>query len=169
MTFQKCVTIRYEELTQYFPLKEQNEDLNFQQRSLEGKRIIDIQHFFGKLQEIALHNIQLGCAFKDLNILSESTDGLKSQIDLYCNNCESHFSINLTGNRQTKDINSSVVSSAENLGMDMEGLKQLFGNIGVPFTEANKIEHVKVEKMVCNNYESAVVNVKLELEDPDWF
>lgn len=109
---------------------------------VQGKRIIDFMYFYNQLQTIAVHNTKRKCDFSCIYPVSESKNGLCTDVSLKCSNCNMYFNLSLNDKADGSDLNFSAVSGAEITGLGYTGLKTLCDSVGVPSMTHSKYNQV---------------------------
>lgn len=100
---------------------------------IEGRRIVDINHFFEQIFAMATHP-PFDCTISDMDIISEQRNGLKSKILLRCKMCRIEKAVDLiSDSNDAMDINSALVLGTVSTGTGYTGANELFSVLNVPF------------------------------------
>ncbi|CAB3245471.1 unnamed protein product [Arctia plantaginis] len=147
-----------------------------EKRNIFGRRIVDIQYFFSKLQEISNHS-PYNCGVQSLKIVGEKRVGSSSKLTLECLMCKGKFLLNnvlgdLEINTETVaglsmckekyilnvsgdlDINTAAVAGAVSVGIGYSQLEELLSAIDLPMMTEPLYQ--KQHEFVSNAWEKAL-------------
>ncbi|XP_064465681.1 uncharacterized protein LOC135377293 [Ornithodoros turicata] len=104
--------------------------------SVNGRRIVEIDHFFSSLQSLSVHS-PFGCGLADMEIVSEHRRGLCSSFSLKCRMCLRKDVVTTEAPvdqlvQQRMDVNSSAVNGIVSIGSGFSGLRELLGALDIP-------------------------------------
>ncbi|XP_028168468.1 uncharacterized protein LOC114358650 [Ostrinia furnacalis] len=114
--------------------------------AIEGRRILEVHHFYAKLQEIAGHG-NLECGLGCVKIVGEKRTGLHSMFILRCKMCNEKFYVesDAPGNQLT--INHCAVAGAIATGNGHSQLQEFSAALNLPIMtpEIYKACHCKLQ------------------------
>lgn len=139
----------------------ENLDYNSQgQSELEGpqsafpskRRIVDMDHYFKRLQNIYFEhdvNVRNGCNFMHLEMTKSINNGLKTKVRIKCSRCDFVKWINLTVDvADTLTLNESVIAGTIFAGTNFNNLQELFASIDLPFMTAKAFQAIREGKLL---------------------
>lgn len=122
-----------------------------EKKDISGRRIIDVAHFFSKIQEISSHGA-FNCGLQSMKLTGEKRVGLVSKFTLECLMCKEKFYLsNVTGEL---DINTAAVSGAVSIGIGYSQLEELLSAIDLPMMTEPLYQ--KRHNSVSNSWDKAL-------------
>lgn len=100
--------------------------------SLEGRRIVDINHLFKEIVKIGKHR-PFDCSFGDMYPISEKRMGLNSIVTFKCKMCNISKSISLCNTTTNMDVNKSLALGSIPTGSGYSGSEELLTSMNIPF------------------------------------
>ncbi|KAL4084689.1 hypothetical protein QTP88_027614 [Uroleucon formosanum] len=135
---------KYKLIKSISPTKEQN---NF---AVHGRRIININHFFGEIKKANDHSL-FDCKFNDMVLIDEQMRGLDSVFHFKCSMCRKISKISTEGNSLDSgimQINTAAVAAIMSNGCGFTHLQQFLSTLEIPCLSSNtyKKEHDKISE-----------------------
>lgn len=141
---------------QYFLQNPINEPIK-----INGRRIIDFQHFFEGLVKIANHNDRFGCTLRNLTLIKENKTGFLSKFSFRCNMCNSKFELSSHDETQKDklNVNEGAVSGAIVSGIGLTNLNEVVASMDLPVMSLFMYSkcHDKVADMWKNAAEESMI------------
>lgn len=122
---------------------------------MEGRRIVDIQHFIDNLKIIGDHNKAFGCTLKNLIVQKEEINGLESKIIFKCNMCNVVKSIECN-----VGANVASVIGVMNVGSGYSHLGQITAALNIPCMSSPT--YLKHQEKVSDAWEAASLDSIIE-------
>lgn len=120
---------------------------------LEGRRIVDIQHFIDSLKLAVNHSKAMGCTLDNLKVIEERRNGLSSTILMKCNMC--NIVQNIETNYDSESINEDAVVGIIAIGSGFSNLEQITSALNIPCGSHNTFD--KIHDRVCDNWEETAL------------
>lgn len=123
---------------------------------VEGRRIIEFQYFYTKLQEICDHNKTFGCTLSNVRILSETRQGLLSKYKLACNMCNLIFYLD-SESKSNLDLNKAATSGVISSGIGYSKFSELCASMDCP--SFSQKHYNKVQNEIYNDWRKTAISV----------
>lgn len=120
---------------------------------LEGRRIVDVQHFIDSLIMISNHAPQFGCSLQNLKIIKETKRGLASKITFKCNMCMAIETIKTVSDYE--DVNNSAVLGITNVGSGYTHLAELHSTLNIPTFSSRTFD--KIQENIADLWEETAM------------
>lgn len=114
---------------------------------IEGRRIVDVNFFIKKIQELNNHS-NFGCTFADMCLISEEKSGFRSGFKFRCKMCNIEKVLWSEDVSENKNINTDVVTGIMSIGCGYSNMEELFSILNVPSMCNNTFikEHDRISK-----------------------
>lgn len=101
---------------------------------INGRRIVEFEFLFEQFKKVSLHNCGR-CEFKNLNIVKEIRNGVRSKILLQGSSCQKKFTVCTSQEENTEEsmcLNSAITLAASMIDIGFSQLEQFTNVIDVP-------------------------------------
>lgn len=162
-----------------FIIESETEENDFQGdnfKSINGNRILNMNHFLNQLVKISGHNMAFGCSLQNLKLISEHRIGLNSTYFFKCNMCNLVQKISsqlLTEQKANPNsINYQSVLAGISTGIGYRQIEEFLGVIDIPYLAPNTFNKLQKEaqrdiQRGCNKemYNAAMEAKKIAIEE----
>ncbi|XP_060803706.1 uncharacterized protein LOC132902488 [Amyelois transitella] len=115
---------------------------------INGHRIIDIQHFYNELKNIANHSSLFQCGLNTIQLITEKCSGLESEFLLSCSMCNEQFKIT----NSLQNINKNVVAGTIAAGCGHAQLNQICASVDLP--SISQSVYKSAHDAICEDWET---------------